>query len=279
MFNLGVLYRAQQFLDLVSSGKVSTGEFRQFYPNFHQISSAHILDLAQALSWIRVSETIELSTSGLTILKEDGPVRRLRRQLRDVLLFQPPSWAGLLPRGRKALLHFGGMDTIQCFQAAELLTEADPEVAAWWDDVSRPFFELSHASRIETGRRGEWLTIQREEARVSVRPEWTSLDNPLAPYDVLSVVQRNSDDKLFIEVKTSQAAWDEASFFLSRSEWNFLSSRMNTLLHLWSVARDSPVLAIVNLPQLGGHIPLDQGEGEWQNVEVPFRVFPTDSPL
>jgi hypothetical protein len=110
-----------------------------------------------------------------------------------------------------------------------------------------------------------WRSIQRSSAL-----------STNAGYDLLSRTDKGSLERLFIEVKSSERPWADAGFFLSRNEWEFLRSKGNSVLHLWSHAGDQPSLAVLPLAQITHQTPMDRGSGEWQSVKVPFRVSETE---
>jgi Protein NO VEIN, C-terminal len=272
MFRLGILYRVQQFLELIASNRIAASEFVRDYPDYQYVSTTDILETAIRCGWVTDKLTaLEISASGSAIILCTNPALRLRKQLRDLLLSDPPPWAGLLTRGRRALLRYANPDTVQCFQAAELFEEGDPDIATWWDGVSLPFEGLVHQNRMETGRKGEWLSILHEEERTGSKPLWIALDNSDAGYDILSCVSKDSSEQLFIEVKSSERPLEDAELFLSRNEWEFLNSKSSAILHLWSFAVDPPSLNVIPLSGIDPEIPMDRGLGQWQNVKIPFN--------
>jgi len=213
-----------------------------------------------------------LTATGLTVVEQTDPRIKLRFQLSDLLQFAPPPWVGLLHQGRNALIRYSNLDTIQCFQDAGLLDEASPEVASWWDGIVHPSRQLYEARLLEIGRKGEWLFNEYEERRIGRRPEWTALENNAAGYDLLSKVSQTNREHLIIEVKTSEEPWSQATFFLSRNEWFVLSSHQHAVVHLWSLAYTPPLFFELSINTLKEHMPADQGEGKWKQVNIPFRI-------
>ncbi|MGH2502789.1 MAG: protein NO VEIN domain-containing protein, partial [Ktedonobacterales bacterium] len=215
---------------------------------------------------------LQLTASGMAVALEPLASLRLRVQLRDMLLFAPPSWIGLVDRGRSSVRRYANRDTVQCFQDAGLLTEADPVVASWWDEVANHTRLKRQKRLLEIGRQGEWLSMEYEEHRVGRRPHWMSLDSTDAGYDLISLVERGSEEPLVIEVKASEEPWEFAYFHLSRNEWAVLSAQRHAMIHLWSLAFRHPFHHILDIKTLAAHIPNDMGTGKWEAVRVPFQV-------
>jgi hypothetical protein len=112
-----------------------------------------------------------------------------------------------------------------------------------------------------------------ELSRNGVNPRWMSLDYNDSGYDLLSRVSHEDASPLAVEVKTSTQPWATALFYVSRHEWEVLSSQEHAVLHLWSIARRPYQHAIVSIPNLFRHMALDQGEGKWQNLACPYREW------
>ena len=78
---------------------------------------------------------------------------------------------------------------------------------------------------------------------------------------------------LSIEVKASTMG-AAGAFHLSRNEWERAQETENHAFHLWDLRKDAqPSLAVISTEMMCRHVPLDQGEGTWENVRVPFGAF------
>lgn len=272
MFKVGVLYRIQEFLEYIRDTPLSPEEFQDNFPTFDLILSSEILSISSTCGWASISPStpIKLTSSGLGIVQQTDTKLKLRLQLGKLIQLTSPSWLGLLQRGRKAILHFANPDTVQCFKDAGLLDEADPEVAKWWDSFITPSRVTDEARLLEIGRKGEWLSIKHEEKRVGCKPVWVALDSNSAGYDLLSIVSKNNNENLVIEVKASEKSVDKAEFYLTRNEWNTLTATRHAIVHLWSLATKKPVLSHMTIDVLAKQIPNDKGNGTWQIVRIPF---------
>src|SRR5207253_2282202 len=115
-------------------------------PAILQIPSEDVLSLALRCGWLSLSPigALELTHSGKEITGGADYALKLRTQLRDLMQYDPPPWAGLLKRGRKDLYVYADLNTIQCFEDAELLGDADAHVAKWWDDITAPLLDAEN---------------------------------------------------------------------------------------------------------------------------------------
>jgi hypothetical protein len=98
------------------------------------------------------------------------------------------------------------------------------------------------------------------------------LETAVSGFDVLSVVDGASSRLLKIEVKGSGMRKNEASFFVTRNEWNTAAKSPEFQFHLWLV-RDDPKLFVVPASDVSSHIPKDMGSGQWKGAELFFRDF------
>jgi uncharacterized protein DUF3883 len=145
-------------------------------------------------------------------------------------------------------------------------------VVAWWDKAAGSLRTERSKALLEIGRRAEKYSIQFEKARTGKEPVWQGLETAVSGYDVLSVVSGESERRLKIEVKGSSMRKGEASFFVTRNEWNTATTSTLYHFHLWLV-RDEPKLFVVPAQDVLPHIPADQGSGKWQGAELYFRDF------
>lgn len=281
MFRVGVLYRVQELLDLCERREITAVHFHEGFEFFRGINGRAILEMALGYGWVAADaqERYVLTNAGNQIHAQTSSKLRLRLQLKDMLRKTPPPWGPLLKRGRKAVAHYGDGDVVQCFSDAGLLDGADPGIVEWWDDVSTPYWHMDEVDRVRTGRVGERLSMEFESHRVGQPPHWVAVDDVSVGYDLLSVVSLEDSHRLLVEVKSSELAWDRAEFFLSRNEWDTLSSHPHAVVHLWSLAGSVPELKVVDIAVLAGVVPADNGVGRWANAAIPFVAFGEDTTL
>jgi len=272
LFHVGILYRVQDLLEFINDQPITETAYTSGFSQYRGVSGKDILQAAIRFNWIRIrSGSIILTESGKNIVKCHKPSLKLRLQLQDILLCEPPPWIGLVKRGFSALKTLSE-NTSQCFYEAGLFEIDDPEVILWWDRIRAEVYENDLLEKIEVGRKGELLSLDLEKKR-GVNPIWISVLDNDAGYDILSQLTPTDQDKLVIEVKTSNEDWDKASFYLTRNEWLILNSHAYAQVHLWSISKPDYTYAILDFQEVKKHIPYDYGSGEWQNVRIPFKSF------
>ncbi len=90
---------------------------------------------------------------------------------------------------------------------------------------------------------------------------------------MLSVVSASDHRLLSIEVKASTVSGD-GEFHLTANEWRRALEADAHLFHLWSLDRDDePKLIVISTDKLASHVPINQGEGAWENASIPFSAF------
>lgn len=171
-------------------------------------------------------------------------------------------------------------DHRQALDSVGLLSEA-PWVAAFWDRVASEERRSLDEALLRLGREGEKLTIEHELARLSeagrsdLKPEWVSINDNTAGYDVKSWhLQTDRVTPIIIEVKASSTRY--AVVHVTRNEWQkALQNRDAWRMHVWQIESDRAVLLEWGYGQLAEHVPLDYGRGRWEkfalSVEMPPR--------
>lgn len=278
--SVGVLYDAVDFLKLVRESSLTKNEFKNSFPTVRVASGQQVLDLAQRVNWIRLSEdgVLELTNSGIVIEACKSPIETLRMQLKDFVFSVRPPWASLIPKGRTETLKYLDSDVAQCFREAGLLSSIDDNVIQWWDTLAKVARGREIDTSVHLGRAGERLSLAFELERTNSTPAWQSVESNLAGYDLLSRVSQTDSSRLRIEVKASGNTVSYATLHLSRNEWNVACSEGNHVFHLW-LLDPSPQLRILEQEEIGCHVPRDVGEGEWESVEIPFTVFSHIPPI
>ncbi|MCC8940827.1 DUF3883 domain-containing protein [Bradyrhizobium sp. Arg68] len=196
----------------------------------------------------------------------------MREQLFDVLMAAPPAWARKMIQGRFEALQAMPDDARQCFENCGLTSSTEDDIVAWWDRaIDSLRFERSKAFNV-IGRKAERLSLKHEAMRTGQQPLWQGLETAVAGFDVLSVVDAGSNKRLKIEVKGSSMTKNEATFFVTRNEWNTAMKSPDFQFHLWLV-REKPILYVVPASDVKLHIPQDAGSGRWTGAELFFRNF------
>jgi tetratricopeptide (TPR) repeat protein len=253
------------FLDTLAQCQLQLGD---------KSGAKSVLATAQKCRWLRISEdgSITLTERGEDLRRLGAAEACLREQLFDVLLVEAPPWSRRMIQGRYEALKAMPDDARQCFQDCGLAEGTADDIVAWWDRATGSLRTERSKVLNEIGRRAERFSLQFERARTGKEPIWQGLETAVSGYDVLSVIDTASDKRLKIEVKGSSMKKSEASFFVSRNEWNTASTSPAYHFHLWLV-RDDPRLFVVPAQNVLPHIPADQGSGKWQGAELYFREF------
>lgn len=187
-----------------------------------------------------------------------------------------PVWAKRVPYGRAEAFLFMSEEEQRCFIEAGLIYSQEEEVLDWWDAIAGIQRGKVKTSLNELGRRGERLTMQYEEARTGVKPDWRSIETNLCGYDILSQCSAEDKNKLLIEVKTSSKPIREASAIVSRHEWDVAQMKNNVkryFFYFWWLESKEARLAIVSADDIAPNIPIDRERGQWENVSIPFEPF------
>jgi hypothetical protein len=270
MFRIGVLTRSQDALIRVASSNLTTSEFLRWESECG-VSASGLLDFLMSFKWV-VSENSRLSVSeaGSALIQEGDWKAVLRAQMLEIVGKSRPAWASVLQRGREAAAKILPLNVLQCFEAADLFSEADIAIAKWWDSFFLAGIEQTDRQNIEIGRLGESMSYRFEINRISKSPQWVSLDRPRSPFDLLSFTNTSYQSELHIEVKTSTQAWDSALALLSRAQWEHMTRYPRSVLHLWSVEGKRGVMSIIDSNVLASHIPSNRGNGQWEKTSIPF---------
>jgi hypothetical protein len=210
---------------------------------------------------------------GLHVPPEIDRRTAMRTLLRELTLSRRPGWAGLIPKGRGFVSAYLPPNAYQCLEAAGLYAVVpDAGALEWWDMLASHFRSDTDLDRTRIGREGERLTLAYETARLEgagradLRPKWVALDDNSLGYDVLSynLDANGREAPLHIEVK---ASGEGRRAFFTRNEWKFADSMGDSfVVHFWNLSRVA--LTIVSCGELRAHIPIDQGAGKWQSVQL-----------
>src|SRR6266550_4126953 len=116
MFKVGVLYRVQQFLQLIVDHSLSVQEFHKHFSFFRDVRADYITDLALRIGWVKTDgDSVCITSRGREVLQRTDIKLMLRLQLTDIVSVLRPPWAALSVQGRKALRRYAELDTVQCF--------------------------------------------------------------------------------------------------------------------------------------------------------------------
>lgn len=179
-----------------------------------------------------------------------------------------PSWAGRIIYGRREIYCFLNKEEQRCFCLAGLYENYDQDTVDWWDNIASFLREKSNINKLNYGRNGEKLTIDYEEKRIGVKPKYVAIDSNLLGYDVISFVNLDKKEKLYIESKYSEKPYEYASFYVSSHEWSVAHNNKNYRFYIWYHKNNEIKLEIKTPEEIMPHIPLNSGIGEWTTVEI-----------
>ena len=250
-------------------------EIRSSFPYIGGIDCSRVIETAQALKWLRLSECsiAEITPSGARLIGLTNYEWTLRQALLDYIDIERPAWIQNATYGRARVLAFAGNEIAQVFVEAGLASDIEEDVVAFWDMLAARARGQKNDLLTMIGRRGERQTLLYEERRTNHRPKWISVDENADGYDVLSIVEAEDLRPLSIEVKASSMGLD-GTFYLTRNEWERALAVESHVFHLWNLRNhNAPAIAIVTPEEMQRHIPDDCGSGSWELVEVSLAVF------
>lgn len=187
-----------------------------------------------------------------------------------IIKVHEPFWVRLASAGRNRVLAALDENGRQCFRNAGLLGTSNRAIG-WWDRMATAVRLAQDAGRLAQGRKGERLSFEREkillrEQNIEREPEWVALDDNSLGYDLLSY--RWHGDRIvnrLIEVKTTLRK--PPRLILTRNEWRSADRFGDAFeYHVWELPEES--LKVMNVEAVRPHIPRNEGDGEWLDVEI-----------
>jgi hypothetical protein len=194
-----------------------------------------------------------------------------RAAITAVIERSTPPWTALLRCGRDALRSLDP-DTVACFDRAGAFAGIPgPDVLTWWDELVAKAYADRDLDFCIKGREAERRSLDYERRRVNdlpgaPPPVWKALDNNMAGYDIQSsmTIAGALRPKL-VEVKGSTRK--PLAFHVTRNEWQTaIRHPQNYFFQVWHLATDDMVELSVSDAE--GHMPVDRGNGQWQEVVV-----------
>ncbi|WP_047534289.1 DUF3883 domain-containing protein [Methylotenera sp. N17] len=273
-FSPGLAQSSFELLDLISRSEMSFSHISVEFSKIGVMSAKSVLELSQSLNWVQAGENGEavITVEGARINELEGYENKVRRALLDYIDIVRPPWIQNATYGRARVIAFANSGISQIFIEAGLAYGTDPKVVEFWDELALKARGQKNMRLNNIGRIGERLTLEYERARTKREPKWISIDSNADGYDILSIANQSDISRLPIEVKTSSIGLT-GSFHLSSNEWECALSNDFHLFHLWDISGKKPRLAIISKDEVLGQVPINQGTGEWQSVEIPFSSF------
>jgi Domain of unknown function (DUF3883) len=216
-------------------------------------------------------EIHNILSNGITF---KNPTADLRASLSELIDHHQPLWLRGFPYGRDRVIRMLSDEESQCFRTAGLLDEPAPdEVVQWWDRFSEMVRARMGDQLLRQGREAELLSLNHERQRLASlgiprEPVWVAINNNGAGYDILSFSPGPMGPiNRLIEVKSSTR--EPPQIVLTRNEWEAAVQYGNAyIFHVWALP--AKTLTEISVPRLAKHVPLDQGDGLWCQVEIPI---------
>jgi hypothetical protein len=242
-------------------------------------TSRSLIAISLDIGWVLVDEYHNLIiNNNLQKHLEDSSIK-LQRELLWIYIEQKrPPWTRHLYRGAKhARMRVTDSNEKQVFQDLNLFVEpdeTDEEIIRWWARTITFSRSIDNQSLLETGNKGEMLSLNYERNRTGKNPIHAAFYSHNYGYDIQSQVGRKDTKHLFIEVKSSTESWQVAKLFLSRSEFNICAKKgASYIFHLWDLSGKMGKLLKVNGDEILKRAPVDTEGGKWTNMSVAFSEF------
>jgi hypothetical protein len=198
----------------------------------------------------------------------------LRSSLTKLIYYHKPIWIRAFPYGRSRVAELLSVDEAQCLRSAGLFDDPPSRaIRDWWDEIAQSVRTQLADSLLAQGRVAEELSFQYEKKRLTElnierEPIWVAIDNNGAGYDILSYDRGpNEPINRLIEVKSSSQ--DPPCMILTRGEWEAAVKFGSAYtFHLWALP--NATLLECKVSDIAPHIPVDQGTGRWEKVEIMF---------
>lgn len=254
-------------------------EFRLFRIDHPTLSDSEAFT---TLTRVRASSTGLDFQGGLTLLRKLDQTIQWQQTKHHLRLFilkwielTEPPWLRLIPYGREKLRIALADDQVQCFREAGLFDEVpDPDALAWWDRLANLTRGTADSEKMKRARHSERLSLEFELNRmkslgISKIPKWVALEDNSLGYDILSydIDPKGLIVTRLVEVKSRLSD----GIFITRNEWNNVSgAAQRSVLHVWDLPEER--LHEYRVHEVAPHIPIDRGDGVWQDVRIALPV-------
>lgn len=250
-------------------------ELRSYLADYPSLTET---EAVTSLSRVRASAMGLDFRGGLSLLRNLDPSLdwqltpdRLRLFVFEWITMIQPPWLRLVPYGREKVRGALNDDQTQCCRHAGLFDETpDDGALEWWDRLADLIRSATDSEKMKRARHAERLSLEFELRRlkclgVSRRPKWVALEDNSLGYDILSY-DLDSEGRVvtrLIEVKSALSG----EIFITRNEWENVSSAVQrSVIHVWELPEER--LREYRAYDVVRHIPLDQGDGAWQDVRI-----------
>jgi hypothetical protein len=281
--SVGYLNYASQFIRIIHDNPGSNLKMIEKIVSNADIiigkASSKIFLMSLDIGWVIIAEDNSISLN--QNIRDDvvNDSIKLQRELLWIYIENKrPSWTKYLHKGVKTLsLRITKSDIKQVFQDLGLFVEPDnttPEIIQWWARATIFSRSISNQKLLETGNEGEFLSLNFEKERTGINPIHTAYYSHSYGYDIKSQKDAIDSTPLYIEVKSSVQKYENAKFYLTRSEYETCKEKDSRyIFHLWDLSFEIKRMIIISGEQVLKRAPIDQEGGTWTNFSVDFSQF------
>ena len=190
-----------------------------------------------------------------------------------------PTWTRYLKHGiEKTKSGISDTNVKQTFRENGLFIDleihADSQIMDWWNRAKQFSRQIEQSRKVEIGDHGELLTLEFETQRTSKKPKHVSLQSDSYGYDIISIINQNNEEELFIEVKTTSSGWNNGYIHISSNEASKCEKlNSNYKFYLWNIRTKPFELKIIEGKEMFVFFPLNQESGKWESVKIPLKEF------
>lgn len=177
-------------------------------------------------------------------------------------------------RGRNHIKSLLDSDTNNCFEQANLFDQS-LDTDNWWHRIFSYSRSIQEEKKNDTGYKGEINSYNFERSRVNQYPKKEFIDNTTVGYDLLSWVNASSDDRLRIEVKSTNSSIGSALAYISKKEYSTaMNEDGNHCFHFWLLGESPPKLAVLEKNLITDLAPKEMSKDfQLEQYTVKFRHF------
>lgn len=276
--SIGIIHALYKFCRSEISTGVSFEDLHHLEISFAgEIDIDLVLQYAQQLNFLAcdINGYLKVTDLGSEFISFETPDDYIRFVVFTYVRRFQPKWVIPVTKGRDEFKKYIGEDfasILQIFEDAGLYKEPTNSVVEWWDRLQGLVRGFDN-SKNETGRLGEKLTLAYELRRLKFLPTWKAIDSNFAGYDILSWDSPSKNHHISIEAKCTRSSPKTVRFYISKNEWRVATSSQNYYFYLWAVKEDDCYLEIVDKTNIADHMPIENGEGEWDSSTVPYKLF------
>ena len=191
--------------------------------------------------------------------------------IKEYIYYFKPIWRNLLGLGANKARLFLPDSIKQLFDECGLFDFEDKKILEWWQSCKKDSHLCNRTNKDEIGFLGEELTYEYEMKRVGNYPEWRSLLDDSSGFDFISTKSATLSKPFYIDSKASQRNLKNATFYISRNEWETCKLyRDSYSFYFWLLSVKPHIPHKFFYSDLVGFIPKDTSKGRWENSSFKY---------